>query len=138
MDTNLDTSDWRLWVMCVIILGCLAFWLAAVYLAARNPGQRTGGSAMKGPVQGGRHIAVGGRSVSPDRYQLATETGVGTETGVADGDAVPVGAVGGAAGQGSGEGPSIPRPARDRDTTVAMPAQRAESPADKAQPTGRP
>ena len=103
MDTNLDTSDWRLWVMCVIILGCLAFWLAAVYLAARNPGHRNGGTAMKGPVQGGRHIAVGGRSVSPDRYQ-----------------------------------PSIPRPARDRDTTVAMPAQRAESPADKAQPTGRP
>jgi hypothetical protein len=87
MDTNLDTSDWRLWVMCVIILGCLAFWLAAVFLAARNPGHRNGGTAIKGPVQGGRHIPVGGRSV---------------------------------------------------DTTVAMPAQRAESPADEAQPTGRP
>jgi hypothetical protein len=130
MDTNLDTSDWRLWVMCVIILGCLAFWLAAVYLAARNPGHRNGGTAMKGPVQGGRHIAVGGRSVSPDRYQLATETGV------ADTDAV--GAAAGAADDGSWQGPSIPRPARDRDTTVAMPAQRAESPADKAQPTSRP
>jgi hypothetical protein len=38
MYTDLDTSDWRLWVMCVIIVGCLALWLGAVFRAARRPG----------------------------------------------------------------------------------------------------
>lgn len=124
MDTNLDTSDWRLWVMCVIILGCLAFWLGAVYMAARNPGMRNPRTAIKGPVQGGRHIAVGGRSVSPDRYQAAMDSGIpDTE---AAGREIPV------------QGPSVPRPAPDRDTSVPMPAQRADSPADDVQPSRRP
>ena len=52
MDINLDTSDWRLWVMCVIILGCLAFWLAAVYIAAANPGRRNARPGMRGPAEG--------------------------------------------------------------------------------------
>jgi hypothetical protein len=120
MDINLDTSDWRLWVMCVIILGCLAFWLGAVYRAASNPGVRNSRTAIKGPVQGGRHIAVGGRSVSPDRYQSAMDSGIPAQQGPAQ------------------QGPSVPRPARDRDTSVPMPAQRADSPADNVLPTSRP
>jgi hypothetical protein len=80
MDINLDTSDWRLWVMCLVIVGCLAFWLVAVFRAARNP------------HQGGRHRA--------EQRQ---------------------------------PGPSVPRPAREQDTSVRMPAQRPEpaSPADQ-------
>ena len=66
MDTNLDTSDWRLWVMCVIILGCLAFWLAAVFLAARNPGHRNGGTAIKGGTAGG---AASGSAASGGSWQ---------------------------------------------------------------------
>jgi hypothetical protein len=136
MDINLDTSDWRLWVMCVIILGCLAFWLTAVFMAARNPVHRGSKTEIKGPVQGGRHIAAGGRSVSPNRDQLASETGILTsETGIPTD--VPAGAVD-ATADPSQQTPSIPRPARDRDTSVPMPAQRTESPAENVQPISRP
>jgi hypothetical protein len=53
MDINLDTSDWRLWVMCVVILGCLAFWLGAVGLAARSQSRYRPRHGSNGPVQGG-------------------------------------------------------------------------------------
>jgi hypothetical protein len=96
MDTNLDTSDWRLWVMCVIIVGCLAFWLAAVFLAARSPGSR---------------------NVSPDRDQAAADSGIPAE---------------------QTRDLPIPRPAWERDTSVPMPAQRAESPDRDARPANRP
>jgi hypothetical protein len=123
MNSNLSTSDWRLWVMCVIIVGCLAFWLTAVFMAARAPGYRNPRTGIKGPVHGGRHIATGGRSVSPDRGQLAMES-------------IPA-----AREEPYGEPqqiPSVPRPAQERDPSVPMPAQRAESPADNVQPINRP
>jgi hypothetical protein len=104
MDINLDTSDWRLCVMCVIVLGCLAFWLGAVFRAAANPGVRNPRTAIKGPVQGGRPAEQGPAQEPVQRGPVY----------------------------------SVPRPARDRDTSVPMPAQRADSPAGNVQPTSRP
>jgi hypothetical protein len=129
MNADLDTSDWRLWVMCVIILGCLALWLVAVFMAARNPVWRNPRTEIKGPVQGGRHIAAGGRSVAPDRDQSAMESGIPdtpAQVPVQAGTAEP-----------DWQGASVPRPALDRDTSVAMPAQRAGSPTDNVQHTDR-
>jgi len=71
VNMNLDTSDWRLWVMCLVIVVSLAAWLIAIFMAARHPSFRNPRTAIKGPVQGGRHVAVGGRSVSPGRDPLA-------------------------------------------------------------------
>jgi hypothetical protein len=98
MDTNLDTSDWRLWVMCVVILGCLAFWLAAVFLAARSQSAR-------------------GQSARSQKHSLAVAT-VGD-----DSTAEPH--------------PPVPRPALDRDTSVPMPAQRAEPATGNVRPVNR-
>ena len=58
----------EVWVICVVAVVCLAFWLAMVAWADRNPvgrGRRV--PDMRGPVLGGMHVAGGGRSVSPNR-----------------------------------------------------------------------
>lgn len=130
MYTTLDTSDWRLWVMCVIIVGCLAFWLVAVFMAARNPSARAARTGMKGPVQGGRHVAAGGRSVSPARDQPAMDSDDPVAEHAADQDAA-------AAPAAPQQRPSVPRPARDRDASVPMPPPRSESSADSTQHTNR-
>lgn len=54
--------------MCIVIVACLAFFLTMVYRASRQPGtKRPTRERMLTGVRGGRHIAVGGRSVAPDR-----------------------------------------------------------------------
>jgi hypothetical protein len=134
MNADLDTSDWRLWVMCVIIVGCLALWLGAVFIAARSPAWRNPRTEIKGPVQGGRHMAAGGRSVAPDRDQLAMESGI--PDGQDAPAQVPVPAQVGAA-EPDWQAASVPRQALDRDMSVDMPAQRAGSPAGNVQHTDR-
>ena len=64
-------------VAIVIVAVCsLCFMLIAVNLAARQPGAGRGRhERMEAGVRGGRHIAVGGRSVAPSRETsvIATE-----------------------------------------------------------------
>jgi hypothetical protein len=119
-----DLSSWQLSVMCVVIVASLAIWLIGMFVAASNPQWRTSRTGIKGPVQGGRHIASGGRSVSPDRGQLATESGIPAPRTEPALEPQPV--------------PLIPRQTADRDASVPMPTQRAESPADSTQPINRP
>ncbi len=61
-------SPAAIWAICVVAVGCLAFWLGALAVADRNPYWRHWRNPdMPGPALGGTHVAEGGRSVSPDR-----------------------------------------------------------------------
>ena len=61
-------SPAAIWTICVVALGCLAFWLGAIALADKYPRWRHWQAQdMQGPVLGGIHMAEGGRSVSPSR-----------------------------------------------------------------------
>jgi hypothetical protein len=76
--TNVSTAG--IWAIIVVAVACLAFWLGALALAARNPGvgdKRTPGmnkrmSGMMGPVLGGTHVSDCHRSVAPSRSSEAT------------------------------------------------------------------
>jgi hypothetical protein len=58
--------------ICVTILICLAFQLGMTAWAARKPYfENPRREQMPAGVRGGRHVAVGGRSVAPSRYALA-------------------------------------------------------------------
>jgi hypothetical protein len=58
----------------VVIMICLVVQLGVIALAARRPYfQHPRREAMPTGVRGGRHIAVGGRSVAPNRYALAVD-----------------------------------------------------------------
>lgn len=56
-----------LWIMCVVIVVCLAGWLLAVFIGARTPFHKPDHQEpLRGRVQGGVHQG-GGRSVAPHR-----------------------------------------------------------------------
>ena len=71
-------SPAAIWTICVVAVGCLAFWLSAIWVADKNPvwkhwrGWRM--PEMPGPVLGGVHVAEGGRSVAPNREAPAVFT----------------------------------------------------------------
>jgi len=70
-------SPAAIWTICAVMVGCLAFWLGAVWHADRHPYVRHPQIPdMPGPVLGGTHLAEGGRSVSPDRDAPAVFTDV--------------------------------------------------------------
>jgi len=72
---NTTASPAAIWVICAVMVGCLAFWLGAVWHADRHPYVRHPQIPdMPGPVLGGTHFAEGGRSVSPDRDAPAVFT----------------------------------------------------------------
>ena len=81
----------EIWVICVVMVVCLAFWLSMVAWADRHPvwrGRRL--PEMPGPVLGGIHVASGGRSVSPTRDAppvLTYEESVEFEQGEGEGEA---------------------------------------------------
>jgi hypothetical protein len=76
--TNVSTAG--IWAIIVVAVACLAFWLGALALAARDPGvgdKRMPGmnrrmSGMMGPVLGGTHVSDCHRSVAPSRSSEAT------------------------------------------------------------------
>jgi hypothetical protein len=58
----------EVWIICVVMVVCLAFWLSMVAWADRHPVWRGRHMPeMPGPVLGGIHVAEGGRSVAPNR-----------------------------------------------------------------------
>ena len=61
-------SPAAIWTICVVALGCLAFWLGAIALADKYPFWRHWQAQdMPGPALGGIQMAEGARSVAPDR-----------------------------------------------------------------------
>jgi hypothetical protein len=57
-------SPAAIWVICVVAVGCLAFWLIMVMVVANRPDPRFRRvAAISGPVFGGIHMATGGRGV---------------------------------------------------------------------------
>ena len=68
-------SPAAIWVIVVVAVGCLVFWLAAIWVADKNPFWRHWQAPeMPGPVLGGIHAAEGGRSVAPHREAPAVFT----------------------------------------------------------------
>jgi hypothetical protein len=68
-------SPAAIWAIAVVAVGCLAFWLGAIWVADRNPVWRHWQMPeMPGPVLGGIHAAEGGRSVAPNREAPAVFT----------------------------------------------------------------
>ena len=61
-------SPAAIWTICVVALGCLAFWLGAIALADKYPFWRHWQAQdMPGPALGGIQMAEGARSVAPSR-----------------------------------------------------------------------
>ena len=61
-------SPAAIWTICVVALGCLAFWLVAIALADKYPFWRHWQAQdMQGPALGGIQMAEGARSVAPSR-----------------------------------------------------------------------
>ena len=59
----------------MVAVGCLVFWLVAIWVADKNPFWRHWQAPeMQGPVLGGIHAAEGGRSVAPNREAPAVFT----------------------------------------------------------------
>jgi hypothetical protein len=68
-----NTSTTGIWAIIVVAVACLAFWLGAVALAARDPGVRHRRMPdLMGPVLGGTHVSDCHRSVAPSRISGAT------------------------------------------------------------------
>jgi hypothetical protein len=68
-------SPAAIWAIVVVAVGCLVFWLAAIWVADKNPFWRHWQAPeMQGPVLGGIHAAEGGRSVAPNREAPAVFT----------------------------------------------------------------
>lgn len=65
-----NASPAAIWVICAVVVACLAFWLIAVAVAARPtpPARHQAVMRMTRSVVGGTHRAEGGRSVAPNRY----------------------------------------------------------------------
>ena len=67
----------EIWVICVVMVICLAFWLSMVAWADKNPVHRGRRELpdMNVPVLGGMHVAgASGRSVAPHRDAPAVLT----------------------------------------------------------------
>jgi hypothetical protein len=68
-------SPAAIWAIVVVAVGCLVFWLVAIWVADKNPVWRHWQAPeMPGPVLGGIHAAEGGRSVAPNREAPAVFT----------------------------------------------------------------
>jgi hypothetical protein len=68
-------SPAAIWTIAVVAVGCLVFWLGAIWVADKNPVWRHWQAPeMPGPVLGGIHAAEGGRSVAPHREAPAVFT----------------------------------------------------------------
>jgi hypothetical protein len=105
--------------MCAVVLICLAFWLTAIMLAARRPGfAHVRPEKMHAGVRGGRHLATGGRSVSPTRDAPVTWS--------AEGDARPLASAADDAAALDNTG-VVPLP-RTPGTRTAEPASAAAGP----------
>jgi hypothetical protein len=106
--------------MSVVVVLCLAFWLTAVMVAARQPGfSRVRSEKMPTGVHGGRHLAVGGRSVGPTRTALVAAATSDLQPAPASDAQVAGGAVPESAAT------AVPRPRTDR-ARAAEPANTAE------------
>src|ERR1700756_4766796 len=102
-------SPAAIWTIVVVAVGCLLFWLAAIWVADKNPFWRHWQAPeMQGPVLGGIHAAEGGRSVAPNREAPAVFTeplpevpapGVPAQRAVAPEPAAPAAGEAPAAGQ---------------------------------------
>jgi len=129
--------------MSVVVVLCLAFWLTAVMVAARQPGfSRVRSEKMPTGVRGGRHVAVGGRSVGPTRTALVAAAAADLLSASASdaGEAASAIATDGAvAADGTMEATTaVPRPRTDQ-TRPAEPVVAAEPVAPAAgSPTGVP
>lgn len=67
----MDASPTAIAVMCIVIVLCLAAFLMLVMVAGRqSPTEHRAKIRMPAGVRGGRHVAVGGRSVAPNRDTL--------------------------------------------------------------------
>lgn len=101
-------SPAAIWTICVVAVGCLAFWLAAIWVADRNPIWRHWRAPeMPGPVLGGIHVAEGGRSVAPNREAPAVFTEPVPEV-PAQRAAAPEPAAAPGAGETAAAGPPLP------------------------------
>ena len=110
-------SPAAIWAIVVVAVGCLVFWLAAIWVADKNPVWRHWQAPeMPGPVLGGIHAAEGGRSVAPNREAPAVFT-----------EPLPELPAQRAAEQAA-------TPAASGDTTAAGPALPAQRGADADQP----
>lgn len=69
----MSTSATAIWIIIAVVVACLAVWLAAVALAARKPYHDGPRQRQRWRVQGGTHIARGGRSVAPRRDEPVTQ-----------------------------------------------------------------
>jgi len=105
----MDASAVGIGVMCAVVLVCLAVQLIGLQVAARRPSFRhVRPEQMKTGVHGGRHLAVGGRSVAPTRDAPVMPTG-------ADAPALPAEA----------ETPTLPTAAPlPAESTAAVPQPR--------------
>jgi hypothetical protein len=68
----MHTSATAIWIIIVVVVVALAIWLIAVMRAARKPSSEPHGDNLRGPVRGGAHVGVGGRSVAPRRDEEVT------------------------------------------------------------------
>lgn len=138
-------SPAAVWTICVVVVACLLFWLAAIAWADMHPIVRHRRlPMMPGPVLGGIHMAEGGRSVAPNRDASAVLADVVTaESGAGAGDRVPAGAVPGqrpgeerqASGQPQGQSadgqPAQPQPAGTAKSGVPVPPAQRSGEADR-------
>jgi hypothetical protein len=68
----MNASPTAIAVMCIVIVLCLTTFLTLVMVASRQPSNKHEARVrMPAGVRGGRHVAVGGRSVAPNRDTLA-------------------------------------------------------------------
>ena len=63
MDPNTSLAAWQLAVMAIIPVTALAFWLIAIYLAARDSGAQD--QAAAGSAPGATAAGTGSRSPAP-------------------------------------------------------------------------
>jgi hypothetical protein len=139
--TNVSTAG--IWAIIVVAVACLAFWLGALALAARNPGvgdKRTPGmnrrmSGMMGPVLGGTHVSDCHRSVAPSRSSEATFADAEAEAIL--GATVAAGAAAAAPGQRVTGGAPVPSQSGAGQSGAGQSGGRqAGAPAVPAQQTG--
>jgi hypothetical protein len=132
MGVSMNASPTGIVVLCIVAVLCMAFYLTAVLLAARQPGS---GNArpenMATGVHGGRHLAVGGRSVAPNRDTLAIPTAETAESAESGESAES------AESAESGETAEVPQP-RAAGQPATVPATPQPEAAVPAQPPAAP
>jgi len=132
-----NVSPAGIWAIVAVAVVCLAFWLTAIAIAARNPGAgRRRMPSHPGPVLGGAHVSDCGRSVAPNRDSAATFADSEAEALAAYPGAVAAGAADARASAPArvpGTGPEPPRRTASQPTAPAVPVQRA---GDADRPTG--